>query len=178
MQGNRRATGFTLIEILVVMVVVGLLAAIAVVNLGGGQERRQLENSVRELYLLMQTASEQAVVNNQELGLMLTDTGYRFVIYSDKDDDWVAQGERLFSPRTWPDWLVATPIIDNDLPRLASQEDVARPDIVFFSSGEITPFELEFTIKGRDSQPLKIEAGGFDGLDMTLPGDNADEAGS
>lgn len=178
MQRIRRVAGFTLIEILVVLVVVGLLAAIAVVNLGGGQERRQLENEVRELYLLMQTASEQAVVNNQELGLILTDDGYRFVIYSDKDDDWVAQGERLFSPRTWPGWLVTTPIIDNDLPRLARSEQVTRPDIVFFSSGEITPFELEFTIKDRDSSPLKIETSGFDGLEMTLPGDHPDEDGS
>ncbi|HAS77079.1 MAG TPA: type II secretion system protein GspH, partial [Marinobacter adhaerens] len=79
MQVRSRQTGFTLIEILVVLVVVGLLASLAVFTMGGSSQQRELENEVRELYLLMQTASEQAVLNNLELGLKLEEDGYQFV---------------------------------------------------------------------------------------------------
>ncbi|MEP3563754.1 MAG: prepilin-type N-terminal cleavage/methylation domain-containing protein, partial [Marinobacter sp.] len=66
---NRRTahSGFTLIEILVVLIIVGLLASLAVFSMGGNSQQRELESHVRELYLLMQTASEQAVLNNLEL---------------------------------------------------------------------------------------------------------------
>ena len=66
MLSRTRQSGFTLIEILVVLVVVGLLAALAVMSMGGSSRDREMENEVRELYLLMQTASEQAILNNTE----------------------------------------------------------------------------------------------------------------
>src|SRR5690554_7758639 len=70
-------SGFTLIEILVVLVLVGLLAALAVFTMGGNSQQRELQNEVRELYLLMQTASEQAVLNNLEHGLLFEENGYQ-----------------------------------------------------------------------------------------------------
>ena len=79
MQASSRQTGFTLIEILVVLVVVGLLASLAVFTMGGSSQQRELENEVRELYMLMQPASEQAVLANLDLGLRLEDDASQFV---------------------------------------------------------------------------------------------------
>ncbi|MEA1082156.1 type II secretion system minor pseudopilin GspH [Marinobacter qingdaonensis] len=169
-------SGFTLIEILVVLIIVGLLASLAVFTFGGSSQQRELENEVRDLYLLMQTASEQAVFNNRELGLQIFPEGYQFVAYEDESGDWAASGERLFRSRSFPDWLEVTKFIESDAPRLASAEDELRPDVVFFSSGETTPFEFEFTIRRGDSDYLQVLASdGVSPLEWRKPGDDEDD---
>jgi len=144
----QRSSGFTLIEIMVVMVVVGMLVALATFTMGGNSLRRDLDNEVQKLFLLMQTASEQAVLNNTEFGLILDEEQYRFLAYDEQSGTWKPPRERLFRQRTLPEWLVVTEYIESDAPRLPSGDDKEspRPDVVLFSSGETTPFELEFTI--------------------------------
>ncbi|MGF2685679.1 type II secretion system minor pseudopilin GspH [Marinobacter sp. DUT-3] len=175
MMKRASASGFTLIEILVVLIVVGLLAALAVLNLGGGSQQREMENHVREMFLLMQTASEQAVLNNKELGLLLEEGSYRFATLNEQANEWTQPGERMFRQRSFPDWLLVTEFIESDTPRLASEEDKLRPDIVFFSSGETTPFEVEFTI-GSDSSYMHVLASdGISPLEWRRPGGDEEE---
>ncbi len=174
---DRRAadSGFTLIEILVVLIIVGLLASLAVFSMGGNSQQRELENHVRELYLLMQTASEQAVLNNLELGLLLEDDGYQFVAFQDESGEWKPSGERLFNQRSLPDWMTVTQFVESDAPRLTSAEDKLRPTIVFFSSGESTPFEIEFTI-GSDSDLMhSLASDGVSPLEWRQPGSEEEE---
>ncbi len=167
--------GFTLLEILVVLIIVGLLASLAVFTFGGSSQQRELKNEVRDLYLLMQTASEQAVLNNRELGVRVAEEGYQFVAYEDDSGDWASSGERLFQPGSFPEWMVVTKFIESDAPRLSTAEDELLPDVVFFSSGETTPFEIEFTI-GNDSDYLHILASdGVSALEWRKPGDVEDE---
>ncbi|KPQ30031.1 MAG: type II secretion system protein H [Marinobacter excellens HL-55] len=170
MKPRANQSGFTLIEILVVLIIVGLLAALAVFNMAGSSQQRELENTVQDLYLLMQTASEQAVLNNSELGLLLDEDSYRFVAFQDDTGEWEMSGERLFRSRPLPEWLVLTDYIENDAPRLTSSEDQLRPDVVFFSSGETTPFILEFTL-GRDTDNMHtLESDGLEPMQWRKPG--------
>ena len=171
MSDRARHDGFTLIEILVVLIIVGLLAALAVVNMAGGSQQRELQEQARELFLLMQTASEQAVLNNREFGLLLEEGGYRFVAFQDDSGDWSASSERIFRPRSFPDWLVLTEYLENDAPRLASvEEDARRPDVVFYSSGETTVFELELTLRGDTDTVHIIRSDGISPLQWQRPG--------
>lgn len=172
---GHNANGFTLIEILVVLVLVGLLASLAVFTMGGNSQQRLLKNQVRELYLLIQTASDQAVLNNLELGLVLEETGYRFVAYGDETGQWKTSGERMFRAREFPEWLVTTRFIESDAPRLATAEDELKPDVVFFSSGETTPFELEFTVGSETDYTHVLASDGVSPIEWRRPGDDGED---
>lgn len=177
MHARARHSGFTLIEILVVLVVVGLLAALAVMSMGGSSRDREMENEVRELYLLMQTVSEQAVLNNTELGLIFEEGGYRFVAYDDRTDEWKQPAEPMFRRRSLPEWITVTKYIEDGTPTLSTgeEEDSAFPDIAFFSSGETTVFELEFLVGRDDSRMHTIASDGFSPLEWRHPGSEGSE---
>ncbi len=177
-----RQSGFTMIEILVVLVLVGLLASLAIVNLGGGREQREMTSKIRELYVLMQTASEQAILNNEELGLVIDEEGYRFVVFDELEREWASESARLFQGRGFPEWMSVTLFTEGDIPRLASGEDdeedeenQLRPDIVFYSSGETTPFELEFLATMSPDQIYRLESDGLNEIEMKTPGDDGDD---
>jgi general secretion pathway protein H len=165
LSSQQHSSGFTLIEILVVLVVVGMLVALATFTLGGNSVRRDLDNEVEKMFLLMKTVSEQAVLNNTEFGLVVEEEQYQFMAYNQQSGDWKPYGERLFRQRSIPQWMVVTKYIENDAPRLASDDDQPRPDVVLFSSGETTPFALEFSI-GREglSNEDYVHSIGSDGV--------------
>lgn len=139
------AHGFTLIEVMVVLVVVGLLVTLVGINLGGGGERRELEEVSRELYLKMQVASEEAVITNREIGLRVNEGRYRFLEWQPEEDNWVAAQGRGFGTSTLPQWVEYEIETDTGAGRELGDDDEdgeTLPDLVFFSSGESTPFEL------------------------------------
>lgn len=181
LRAGYRSSGFTLIEILVVLVVVSMLVALATFTLGGNSLRRDLDNEVEQVFLLMKTVSEQAVLNNTEFGLVMEDEQYRFLAFDQQSGTWRPSRERLFRQRSLPEWLVVTKYIENDAPRLASDDDSQRPDVVLFSSGETTPFEFEFTLGSEglagDDYVHSIYSDGVAPIQWNHPGKaGADEA--
>lgn len=82
----RRAGGFTLIEVLLVILLIGLLAATVVYSFSGESRQQRLEKETEKLQARIQLAAELAMLKNVELGLYIDDKGYRFMLF--ERDKW------------------------------------------------------------------------------------------
>jgi len=80
---QRRAGGFTLIEVLLVILLIGVLASMVVYNFQGESRSQRLGKETDKLQARIQLASELAMLKNLELGLFLDEHSYRFMLFAD-----------------------------------------------------------------------------------------------
>jgi general secretion pathway protein H len=161
--GACHGAGFSLVEVLVVLVIVGVLALAVTLAVGGSGERR-LEHEATRFQGLVGLACDEAQLSGREIGVELTPQGYAF---SRLDGDaWQPlpdHGE--LRARQWLPGL-RTDLRRSGLP-LAAPGDAATaaPQLVCFSSGELTPFTLtlalgdipgRYRVQGRDDGSVTI----------------------
>lgn len=77
-QPMRTQRGFTLIEIMVVVVIIGVMLTAVVALRGGGQQHRYLQAEAQRIAHLVTVAQQQAIQSGLPGRLVFTDEGYEF----------------------------------------------------------------------------------------------------
>ena len=138
--GSKPTLGFTLLEILVVIVILGVLSTLVAVNFAE-DDREKLAQETTRLALLMEYARDEAIVRGTEMAWQLNGDTYAFS-YRDDSDKWITlDDDDLFKARKFASPIQASALkidhaaVDNDAP------------ILFSPSGLNQPFELQFTLK-------------------------------
>jgi len=99
-----RSDGFTLIEMMVVLLIAGILAAAATVTMTRNPHT-DLKEDAQRLALLFETASDEAQLRDHPLAWEPDANGWHFVerLRGPAGDTWVPLADNLFAPQAWKD---------------------------------------------------------------------------
>ncbi len=153
----RRPGGFTLLEVLIVVLIIGIVLGLAVVSIRDDPAQRT-QTEIRRFAALTTLAAQEAVLQSREIAIELQRNGYRFLTL--QDGEWVDPADNVFRARELPEDMELSVRIEGvDTARGAGMQ--RDPRIYLLSGGEMTPFEL--TIRQRDrkvTRSLSGDAGG------------------
>jgi general secretion pathway protein H len=131
---SRRA-GFTLVELLIVLVIVGVTAGVVVVNIGG-DDRRTTEREAKRLAGALEHVAALAQWSGQTLGVSAEGRSYRFWQRGD-DDRWAAfAGDDVLLTRMLPGEMIVVPL------SYAGGPLPANTILPFRASGRNEPYAL------------------------------------
>lgn len=160
-----RARGMTLIEVLVVLVLIGVVLGLATLSAGLGGPAARAEEEARRLAQLIRLQCEEALLMSREFGLHLSAEGYRFSVWD--GETWLPRADaRAFSDHPLPPPLGLRATVEGRELGLVSGE-ADRPQIVCASTGELTPFRIDFELPERGSA-YRL-AGALDGTLTLIP---------
>ena len=171
--------GFSLIEILVVLVVIAFATKMVVYSLDGGAEDA-LEKKALRLHTTINMASEFAILNQVELGFHIDEDVFEFLVFD--GDKWVTfDREELFEPLTITEefkltlnledlaWAQENLLEQSNWRELMGSDDeesllelkkLKIPQVLILSSGEISAFQLIFELQ-KQPEPVYFIEGEF-----------------
>lgn len=170
--------GFTLLEMMLVLVIVGVMVGLVALNLGGNPAR-EVDKEARRLQAVLTMASEEAITLGVELALAISNNEeqqfYQLLVLDPEELQWILPPEPLnqtdlFASHVfnsniyWQLELEGAELDDRQLDQLSrvmslNTEQGLRPAILLLSSGEMTPFKLQFNHLQSDYQVTLLSDG-------------------
>jgi len=160
------SNGFTLIELMVVVALIGIIMGSVVLSVGDGGQLDKVEIETKRMSALIKLLGEEAILKNKEFAIVVTETEYDFQEL-DKNQKWQPlAGDTIFHKRKMTNNSIIELELENFNVDFAAQKDDEDVKIFLLSSGEMSPFEITikdlesesyFTITGSIVGVLKIE---------------------
>lgn len=144
--------GFTLLELLVVLTIIGIVTGGALLSIGLVGPDRRLTQEADRLAALLDLAADRAELEVRDYGLRFRRDGYEFMVWDPRSGAWQPIVDDVMRPRRWPVGIVAD--IDLDGRRAALPKETKPtdpPQLGVDARGEFTSFSIRLR---RDGDPL------------------------
>ena len=160
---RQKMSGFTLLELLVVVFIIGILSTLFTLSVGLTGGDRELETETDRLIAVVQLASDEAIMQGRELGMRFYPDGYEFARFqedfveyyddeaSDQPDqsedapqsdqsEWIVlSNENLLNKRSLPEGILLELEIDGRLVVLERDDERDKDDEDENSNQEYQP---------------------------------------
>lgn len=145
------ARGFTLLEVMVVLVLIGIITSFALLSAGRGPQERLAEEAQR-LAALLQLQQQEAILASELRGIRFSRTGYALLRRDEKNNWQAPPAADSLIQRQLPDdmtlglWVEGQPVSLKNPPKW--------PQVVLLASGEATEFVAVFGLTEDQQNPM------------------------
>jgi general secretion pathway protein H len=163
----RGGRGFTLLELLAVLFIIGIIVSFAGLSIGQ-RSSRAAQDEAERLYGLVRVAGEESVLQGRELAVEFTRESYRFLELTN-DNQWILiEEDTLFRERKFPPDVNIDLLVEGAAASFGDEKNLPR--IFVLSSGELTDFEINFNLNDEKAYTLRGTINGK--LDLSRAGDS------
>ncbi|UJF22167.1 type II secretion system minor pseudopilin GspH [Shewanella sp. OMA3-2] len=169
-----RQSGFTLLEVLLVALLMGLAASAVTLSMSTAGPEQALKKQAQRFMTAVELVLDETVLSGQFIGIVVDDGAYQFVNY--KDSKWQSiEQDKLLSEHELAPGMTLNLVLDGmpldqedeqqdswfdepfiDEPSAEEKKKNPEPQILLFPSGEMTPFELNFTTYNENRQAIDV----------------------
>jgi len=176
---SSRETGFTLFELLIVLVILGFISGGVAVAVSTSSSGKRIENEGKVLFAQMQFALDEALMRQRIMGLRIDEEDNTWGAYSwhyygktnygnksDSDKKWQALDGEPLSSVSLTEGIEIDATVDNVLLEALLEQSLnelgdeiaSPPAIIFYPNGDVSEFTLvlSFVDKSEGEQVFRI----------------------
>lgn len=147
LQRQNRQTGFTLVEIIVVITIIAIITSFLILRTGTVRFERKVTVFAEQLQSFIQVCQQQAILQPAVIGIVIQTDAYQAYYFSNERElRWrpLAEHDSFWQSRSVPNDIFLR--VTSSAPMNAS---MVTPKVVIQSSGDFTPFTIDVGYSGE-----------------------------